>query len=659
MADEGIAALTIDEQHTHEGCELGEDEDGQLVALDAVTSLPLEQGRVIRLRIRGVLYCYDVVTLKRIIHDAERQHRVPEEPMARTPLTASQIARIKQHPVQMNANVLANEARGEAQRAEWEMAELRQMEVALHEADAVAARPHRWLVGAVEPEDAPAAVVPIDPIKKRAVETYIDYLAYFSPVYAQRWDTMEETRSPIFIIKAWDLFSIAFSEFVNHPHFRVSMQLPQSIDDAEAEFFAILLSWRPRIVEQLVTELIDFYDRDNWQRNEYGSNVGLKKLMSLLRNDAQTTDFVRFAKKVRQHWLKLNPSDSFERALRVCNSMKAMKVAVETLINVDIPFAAYDISIITQRLLVVLVYPYNDPHAGMIIPTEDNKSGVPATAFQDVFADNITAFYQTISLVTENHLGQTMAEKFLRMFAHWTPENGTMVTQLLTAFCQPMTEEWFTIIEKFVKHPTDAEISLWRWEESHEVEFSSRSILIKIRKHLERIHMLQQQIVINDNDDDNNDNVVDAPDFVSVPLGDLTNDDVLLAWCRQALRNKSGNQLKTLKKKASLELLGHVIGKVAVRKHRKRALVLLRTAAEEDLVEAGWEEKEQEQKEEEQEEEEQEEQEEQDLHSGAAAAAATDPHPPSSKKRRRPKKLNMPSRKKKQPKKERRDNVTR
>ncbi len=88
---------------------------------DPITGDVLTPDRVIRLRVNGILRCYDVVTLKMVIYEAQRNGVPPREPTTSYTLTPSQIQRVQAHPFQIPAQHLQASLNGNAQRNrnEW------------------------------------------------------------------------------------------------------------------------------------------------------------------------------------------------------------------------------------------------------------------------------------------------------------------------------------------------------------------------------------------------------------------------------------------------------------------------------------------------------------------------------------------------------------
>lgn len=105
----------------NERCPIVDDDNGQDVNGVTFETIPL--ANKIRLRINGVLFCYDVRTLKMMLLDAELDDEgVPilEDPFTRSRFSARQIQRIQNHPTMLGADVLAERERLRLQRLEEE-----------------------------------------------------------------------------------------------------------------------------------------------------------------------------------------------------------------------------------------------------------------------------------------------------------------------------------------------------------------------------------------------------------------------------------------------------------------------------------------------------------------------------------------------------------
>lgn len=453
--------VELENSHAIAGCEI---QEGEEAALNAISSDPLQAGRVIRLRINGTLYCYDVLTLKKIIRVAEQgdEWGRPQpvlDPFTRQELSFAQIERIKAHPVQLEDD---------------------------------------W--GQPEPEPdygwgQPAAVDDVTRLKEEAIRTYRQFLGYMAPVHSERWDTVVHTSSPDQIVKYFTMAYHLIVDYFDHPDSRTSAQLPVSGYQFRIEMATMLLSWRPAIMDVVCEKL----NQGEQRQRLLGVDLRMSRPFPYPTVDRVLKD----CQLLRQQWVLINECDS---AIDIERSMEGICKRYSKLRN---QFAKE-----TQYLLATMRTPRLDGKFWVKLSSAPDK-------FREVFAHNPLKFYECIAQVISNNPREystfvaIMTE--LKDFYPLTDANKLY----MLAHNSDISQEWVVFVEHHITEVDQMDLAQFRLLLSTRTARDDVAVLRLVIQKLESKlpHHLQLpeptrrriQVEVDVNEDEDNDNLLETP----------------------------------------------------------------------------------------------------------------------------------------------------
>lgn len=108
--------------------------------IDVITGESIQRNRLIRIKVSGTIYTYDIQTLKRILQTQNR----PKEPTSNIPFTGHQINFIRDHPYRLPRSIVRQHRREERRERRMEEREQREWAAQVVDTEEIRAPINNW-----------------------------------------------------------------------------------------------------------------------------------------------------------------------------------------------------------------------------------------------------------------------------------------------------------------------------------------------------------------------------------------------------------------------------------------------------------------------------------------------------------------------------------